>query len=111
MKRLIQISVFFRNDKEGGIGLTLTEACGDLDFIMETIQTAYNVMWQEAYKTGSIPQLIRDLRVQLGIIGYMKEKLCLAQASIVIGNVFLLEHHGYMISDEYNGLQLAYIEN
>jgi hypothetical protein len=56
----------------------------------------------------ALPELTKDLRSQLVEIGLNKPHYDLRAASIIIGNIFALESHGQMVSDEYNGLQLVY---
>jgi hypothetical protein len=108
--KLIQISAFYKNDHPNGIGITLTEEFGDLDQFLEIIQTSYKAMWQESEQNSELPTLILELRGQLISLGLKKGDIGIHAGSIVIGNVWLLESHGQMITDEFNGLQLAYVE-
>jgi hypothetical protein len=107
-RRLIGISAFYKNDRPGGIGISIDESFGNLDDMLVILQASYNAMWAECQENGSLPDLINDLRAQLVEIGLKKPDYTLDTVAIVIGNVWCLENRGHMISDEFNGLQLVY---
>ena len=56
-KRLIQISAFFKNDKPGGIGISIDMDFGNLDEMLFILQASYNAMWAECQENGSLPDL------------------------------------------------------
>jgi hypothetical protein len=104
--RILQISVFYKNNLPGGVGLTLGEPF-DLDEVMKTITTANDAMWVEAAASNGLRALISDLRAQLTGIG-QKGQRSLTDALLAIGNVYLLEKHGHMKIDDWNGLLIAH---
>jgi hypothetical protein len=106
--QLIQISAFWRNDKEDGIGVTLTQDLGDLDQVVAILKVSYDAMWRDAvYQSTTVP-LVDDLVSQLRTIGRSKPHVKLETSFLVIGNVYLLEKTGFLKPDEFNGLQLLY---
>jgi hypothetical protein len=109
--RLVAISAFYKNDRPEGIGISIDESFGNLDNLLDILTASYNAMWDECQAEGSLPALIGDLRSQLTGIGSSKPHYGIAEVSIIIGNIYLLEKHGQMVTDEFNGLQLAYVEN
>lgn len=111
MPHLMSISVFWHNDLPTGLGFTLTDDVGDLNTILNDLQTSWSAMWHQAQLTNSLPALIDDLRTQLTSISSSKGCLGLEECLIALGNVWVLESHGQMITDEFNGLQLAYIDD
>jgi hypothetical protein len=110
MKKLIQISAFWKNNVPEGLGITLDDSFGDLDEFMQIIEVHYDLMWSETEKANDLPNLIQLLRDQLLAIASDKPLYDLSAISMIIGNVYLLEQHGQMITDEFNGLQLAYVD-
>ncbi len=109
MKKLLQISAFYKNDQPGGIGITLDDGFCDLDEFMKIIEVHYDLMWDETQKANDLPNLIQMLRDQLAAIADNKPHYDYAAVSMIVGNVYLLEQHGQMLSDEFNGLQLIYL--
>lgn len=111
-RKLVQMSAFYRNDRYDGVGLTLTSDFGDLDHVLFHITTSYDLMYREAIQKGDLRRLIRDLFKQLDAIGIepKTKKPDNIDLVIVFGNVYLLEKYKFLRGDEYNGLQLAYME-
>jgi hypothetical protein len=105
-RRIWQISVFYKNKLPSGVGLTLCQPL-DLDHLMETITTANDAMWAEAAASNTLPALIRDLRAQLTGIGQAAQR-SLTHGLLALGNVYLLEKHGRMKTDDWNGLSIIY---
>jgi hypothetical protein len=112
MKRLVQVGAFYRNDMPDGVGVSLFEDFDDpyLDEVFNGIKSNYDKMWRVAVFESDTRKLIDELRGQLASIGSKNTELSVAKAAIVIGNVYLLEKLGEIVSDEYNGLWLAYME-
>jgi hypothetical protein len=111
MRRLMQISAFYKNDSPKGLGLTLTEDAGDLNRIISVLQEHWDLMWRESVANSESGQLVNDLRGQLNALSGSKDELSFEQGLLVIGNVYLLEKTGSLKPDEYNGLQLVYCEH
>jgi hypothetical protein len=105
---ILQLSAFYNNDLPGGVGVTLGRDNADLDELMKTISTYNDAMWAEAAAISSLPELTSDLRSQLNAIG-KKAQLGFTDALLTIGNVYILEKHGRMKTDNWNGLSLCYI--
>jgi len=110
MKKLIQISAFWKNDKPNGIGLTLTDDL-PLDSILQEIQTNYDLMWRQSVIESETATLVRDLFAQLEFIGKNKKPLGMELALMALGNIWLLENFGFIKPDEFNGLFLAHISD
>jgi hypothetical protein len=111
-KRLVQVSAFWKNDQPNGIGITIDESFGNLDDLLTILQASYNAMYEECRLQGSLPDLINDLRSQLTEIGLNKPiEDSLDTVCIIIGNIWTLESRGLMVTDEFNGLFLAYYTN
>lgn len=109
MRKLIQLSAFFRNDKPNGIGVTLTEDIGDLDYILRIITDNYDVMYREAVLHSTVHELVDDLLQQLLIVGVKKERSD-PELFLAIGNIYLLSKYGFLRTDDFNGLMLTYVE-
>jgi hypothetical protein len=109
MRKLIQISAFFRNDKSNGIGLTLPRELGDLDKVLLELITSYDLMWRQSVYESETAQLVTELVQQLEAIGSTKD-FTLHLGLLAVGNVYLLEKVGHLKSDEFNGLQLVYVD-
>lgn len=109
MRKLIQLSAFYKNDQPNGVGLTLTEEFGDLDLLFSSIRDGWDGMWLRAVHYGSTGALVRSLHEHLDEIGQSGKPIgTLITACRVIGDIYLLERVGELKSDEYNGLLLAY---
>ena len=106
------MSAFYKNNLPTGIGLSLTSDFGDLDHVLLHITSSYDLMYREAISRGNLKQLVRDLFKQLDLIGIMPKTKQPENMDIVIvfGNIYLLEKYRFLKSDEYNGLQLAYMD-
>jgi hypothetical protein len=65
VKKLLQISAFYKNDIPEGLGITVTEEFCDLDEFMQVIKFNYDLMWIESQKDSDLPNLIQLLRDQL----------------------------------------------
>jgi hypothetical protein len=112
MKRLVQVSAFYRNDEPDGVGVSLFEDFDDpyLDEVFNGIKSNYDKMWRVAVFESDTRKLIDELKGQLESIGSANKEVSVAKAAIVIGNVYMLEKLGELVPDEYNGLWLAYME-
>lgn len=112
MKKLVQMSAFYKNDKPNGVGLTLTEEFANLDHILFHITTSYDLMYREAVQTSNLKRLVADLFDQLDAIGAKPKDHHIDDVDLVlvVGNVYLLERYKFLKGDEYNGLQLAYMD-
>ena len=112
MKRLVQVSAFYRNDKPEGVGVSLFEDFDYpyLDDVFNGIKSNYDEMWKQSVYESDTRKLINELVAQLDAIGSSKRELSISQAALVIGNVYLLEKLGELVSDKFNGLWLAYVE-
>lgn len=112
-RKLVQMSAFYKNNMPNGIGLTLESNFGDLDHILFHITTSYDLMYREAVQTSTLKKLVDDLFMQLNAVGHMPKTSKPENVDLVIvfGNVYLLERYKFLESDEYNGLQLAYMDN
>jgi hypothetical protein len=110
--KLQAISVFYRNDQPNGIGLTLTDAFGPLERVIDTLADHYELMYREAVQRSELRQLIKDLFGQLDHFSSPenKNRLKLKDILLVIGNVILLEKYGFIKADEFNGMQYCYTE-
>lgn len=108
--RLISIAAFWKNDRPEGIGFTITDDAGDLDAILKDLQESWTLMWNEAQALDDLPRLVTDMRDQLRGIGQRRGHLTVKDMLLAIGNIWLLESRGHMVTDEYNGLSLAYVE-
>ena len=108
-KRLIQISAFYKNDKPTGIGISIDQSFGNLDDLLIILTASYNAMWAECQENGSLPDLISDLRLQLLEMGETRPHYGIEEMSLIVGNIYLLEKMGQMVTDEFNGLQLVYM--
>jgi hypothetical protein len=99
--RILQISVFFRNDQPNGFGYTFD--LPNLDDVWNTVKTNYDLMWAD--EPDPKLELIEHLTAQL-------EEICrrpapsrtLQDAILALGNVYLLTTKGIMPSDEFNGI-------
>lgn len=110
-RKLVQISVFWRNDEPDGIGVTLTQNFGDLDFILNTIVEQWDEMYREAVYHDSTEKLIQDLLRQLEQLRTVDKQLLDFQAiGILIGSIHLLEKLGRLPKNDFNGVLLAYVE-
>jgi len=109
MQRLLSISAFYRNDEPNGIGITLRDEAGDLTEIFQLLKDSYDAMWEESENDNETDTLTADLFEQLQAIGQSKPITDPKKMLLVIGNVYLLERVGALITDEFNGLQFAYL--
>jgi hypothetical protein len=100
------ISVFWKNDSEFGFGFTLTREWGDLDKLWEIVQEHYKLMWLDSYQRGDVAGLVSLLRDQLGALDKPFDGSDYTTVVIAVGNVWMLEDKGYMISDDWNGIQI-----
>ncbi len=108
MRKLIQISTFYRNDKPNGVGVTLPRELGDLDKVLNDLTTNYDLMWRQSVYESDTAQLVMDLIQQLEAIGMTKD-FTIHLGLLAVGNVYLLEKVGHLKPDEFNGLQLVYM--
>src|SRR5688572_27953806 len=109
-RKLLAVSVFYRNNVPGGLGFTLTEDLGSLEQIIEALSDHYEKMYRQAVQRSELKQFIEDLFAQLDQLGQRKESLPLRDLLIATGNVMLLEKYGFIKGDEFNGMQYCYIE-
>lgn len=109
MRKLVQLSAFYKNDQSNGVRLTLTEEFGDLDLLFSSIRDSWDGMWLRAVRLENTESLVRSLREHLDEVGHSSEPIrTLITAYRVIGDIYLLERVGELKSDEYNGLLFAY---
>lgn len=106
--RILQLSIFYRNDKTNGFGFTLTEDFGDLLGFFSIIKTNYDLMYAEASKEAVVPELLHDLWTQLDQLVRVKNNFTDVELTIAIGNLYLLQQHGHLTPDEFNGLLFLY---
>jgi hypothetical protein len=106
MSRILQISVFYKNDDPNGFGFSLGEEFGDLDFIYQTTVTQYEIEYREAVHQSSVNALTQDMFRQLDTIGQTKVS-SLEAVLIALGNVYILERYQFLKSDDFNGLLIA----
>ena len=109
MRKLIQISAFYRNDKPNGVGVTLPRELGDLDKVLADLTTSYNLMWRQSVYESETAQLVTELVQQLEAIGTTKD-FTFRLGLLAVANIWLLEKIGHLKSDEFNGLQLIYAD-
>lgn len=106
---LVSVSAYFRNDKTGGVGVTITQeafAPGRLEPSIQELFESWSAMWDEAKENDGVDALVQDLFSQLNAIG----RKPVAERTdhdllLSLGNVYLLEREGYIRSDEFNGIQ------
>jgi hypothetical protein len=104
------LSLLYKNDKAGGTGITLTDDIGDLDMILNDMTTNWELMYRAAVQTSTLSILVADFFQQLDTIAQKMKQVGLRDSLFVIGNVCLLSRYGFIKEDEYNGLQLAYLD-
>ena len=110
MRKLIQLSAFWRNNHQRGIGITLIEQRGDLDDVLETLTNRYDLMYEEAVRESRVAQLLTDIYRQLELLGWMDKSKTIPRANLLlaIGGIWLLERYGFLEPDEFNGLALEF---
>jgi hypothetical protein len=110
VRKLIQLSAFWRNNHQRGIGITLIEQRGDLDDVLETLTNRYDVMYEEAVRESRVAQLLTDIYRQLELLGWMDKSKTIPRANLLlaIGGIWLLERYGFLEPDEFNGLTLEF---
>jgi hypothetical protein len=101
--KILQISVFYKNDSPLGFGFTLTEDFGDLNLIYDATVESYETEYRQAVHRSSTQALIADMFRQLDTIGRLK-LTGIEAVSIALGNIYILEKYGYLKSDEFNGI-------
>jgi hypothetical protein len=69
------------------------------------------MLWRGSVRDSETAQLASELLEQLDTLGRDKGDLTFQLGLIAIGNIYLLEKIGSLKPDEYNGLQLVYIEH
>lgn len=108
--RIIQLSVFYRNDRPDGFGFTLLNEDANLDFVWATLKENYTLMWREAVVDGTEADLILGLKSQLEAVIRTKGTLTMTDPLLymAIGNVWLLIEIGELAEDDFNGLMYAY---
>jgi len=108
MPKLLAISAFYRNNEPQGIGITITHEVGNLDQVFRLLKDSYDAMWEESEADDETDTLTADLFAQLQAIGQSKPCSDPRKMLLVIGNVYLLERVGALITDEFNGMQFLY---
>jgi hypothetical protein len=68
MKKLLQISAFYKNDVEEGLGITLTEDFCGLGEFMQIITLHYDLMWTMSQKANDLPVAPARMRSALSLI-------------------------------------------
>ena len=109
--KLTHASVFYRNDSRNGIGRTF-EANSELRHGIKESIKGCKKLWK-ASKEEERKQIVKsyfkqlDQLAELGAEGKEKE---IDQSYYVIAlvNVWFLENHGFLESDEYNGCLFTY---
>lgn len=103
MPKLLQASVFYRNDTATGFGFTVDPNTWDV------IEEHAQCMWRDGLREyGTADALAAELMQQLAAMGKLKHRLSEEHRLLVMMNIVALALNGYVCSDEFNGLLLAY---
>lgn len=104
--RILQISVFYRNNVPSGFGYSFDYQPPTLNHIWETITTQGDAMWAD--EPGDKTALVELLTQQLEAIAAKPERSrSFADVLLALMNVYVLEKAGVLHSDEYNGIVVA----
>lgn len=106
---LRSVAAFWQNDKPNGMGVTIRTSD---EFVVEFMDMMSNALeicdrgWQgEADKQAVALVLLEQLRE----LATRKDALTEEETWRVIENVYLLERHGFIPNDEFNGVVFAYV--
>ncbi len=109
-RSLSSIAVFYRNDAPGGFGLMLMNNDGKLMNEFRYKSELYDKAWAES-SSSEKSKLIK------GYFEQIKWFLAMDQASRpekwhwqILLNIWFLEKHGHIHSDDFNGLIFTYIQ-
>ena len=95
-RKLAGISIFWENNKPHGFGLTVNNDDGNLQAHFDQIIASYEQNMKPDHLASFLEQ-IRDAAKH-------KRSLTPDYVLLLIANMFMLEKHGLITSDEFNGL-------
>jgi hypothetical protein len=104
--KILTVSVFFKANEPNGIRFTLTQDVGDLNELVALVEEGYDAMWRDARDHHTTEHLIAKIKRELAVVS-LTDEIDLVTTLLTIGGVYLLETHGMLESDEYNGVMIA----
>lgn len=113
MHKLISITALYHLDTDAGLRVTVTDENNTLDTLdafHQVIVEKYDELWADAITQFKHQELLDVFRHKLSQIAQRKPptKRRLATIAGIMGAVYLMEKHGYLRTDHFNGLQLEY---
>lgn len=105
MPKLLQASVFYRNDTATGFGFTVDPDTWDI------IEEHAQCMWRDGLREyGTADALAAEFIQQLAAMGKLKHRLSEEHRMLVMLNIVALALNGYVQNTEFDGLLLVYDE-
>lgn len=104
MPKLLQASVFYRNDEPAGFGFTMPPD------MWNVLVDAADAMWMQGRKEigGTADVQAAEYMQQLDILGQHKSTLSDHQRMWIMLNIIALARNGYLPNNDFNGLLLIY---
>jgi hypothetical protein len=113
-KQLLSVSAFYRNDQPDGIGVSISAELfqpGKLEEIINQLFKDSDADWINHSYEENLDHYFGQLRALVKDKGKMKKPIKeIGDAVLVISCVYSLEQHGPLQSDEFNGIQLIYVQ-
>ena len=113
-KQLLSVSAFYRNDQPDGIGVSISADLfqpGKLEEIINQLFKDSDADWVNHSYDENLDHYFGQLRALVNnkdqTKGFNED---ISDAVLVISCVYSLEKHGPLPSDEFNGIQLIYVE-
>lgn len=107
-KGLRSAAAFWRNDQPDGIGVTLRVSDDFTAEFMDMMSGTISICDRGWDSEGDKHEVALHLLDQLRELAARKDSLTEEDNWRVIENVYLLERHGFIPSDEYNGVVFHY---
>lgn len=109
-RKIYQAAFFWKNDKPGGLGLTLGWPSFSPDELTEMF-TGPGIKKCLADSDGALgTKGVQTYLDQLAAIAAVKHKATLSQTMLAALNIMWLVERGFIPNDEFNGYQFAVVE-
>ncbi|MBF0231348.1 MAG: hypothetical protein HQK63_17440 [Desulfamplus sp.] len=111
-KKLLQVSAFYKNNQQNGLGFIIfnDEDSTFNEQIIE-LEDKYEEAWASSDKNEQ-KEIIKTYFAQLEYFSQLKSRgiyeISFPSKMICLVNLSFLERHGYLKSDEYNGVAFFY---
>jgi hypothetical protein len=115
MRKLISITALYKCDTDEGLRVSMTDdgqMYASTDEFYKVLTENYDELWDDAIAQNKDQKLIDSFRRRLHKRSRrpMPKKPQLTTIAMIIGAVYLMEKHGYIPSNSFNGIKLEWAD-